>query len=576
MFRICVALLVLLLLAAPAPAGIMIQSFEYDQNPPPGKTWWQHLADIAPLLRELGVTGVWLPPPTKGSSGGYSSGYDPYDFYDLGSKDQQGSVATRFGTKQQLLDLIGILHANGIDAYLDIVPNHRAGGKEWGYVYDDLQGSEALGRFPMGHRDFHKYGHTDFDMDLGGRDLKHEEPYVRDGFFSWIRWLDKQTGCDGYRIDAAKHMDPGFIEGLLYQVQEGSGQGRYAFSEYYDANPWTLGGYVHNTKRRTSVSDFALFFNLVGMSLGNGYYDMRNLRNHFYDYEKSVTFVNSHDTYRRGNGLQVSWRANLAYAYILSAPGYPVVFLPDLLDEHGRPRDYLVNLMWINTFLAHGRRIERWADDDLYVMEREGNLIAAFNDNTTAWRDVFVPTAFGPGVRLHDYAGDVTERWTNEHGWVKVSVPPSGYVMYGRDGLQGQRPAPQRRRTEQEYQGAPDMDLRPVGEWWSDQTIRFPSEAGELVVVNLHLENRTVMGHLALFDDQGRLLNHSTGGNGQVYLEYRQAPRAGYYQVRMGLHQTGRGERSRYWLKVSHRAPAQRPVFFPPDGNTDANLPPLR
>lgn len=78
-----------------------------------------------PELAEAGYTSLWLPPPTKGS-GGLSVGYDLWDPFDLGSKDQRGSVSTRYGTEAQLLRMIETAHRFGIRVYFDNIMNHRA------------------------------------------------------------------------------------------------------------------------------------------------------------------------------------------------------------------------------------------------------------------------------------------------------------------------------------------------------------------------------------------------------------------------------------------------------------------
>jgi alpha-amylase len=567
-----IALLLLCVTGGIAEAGIMFQGFYWEPHDP-GKPWWDHLVDLMPHLRNCGVTSIWVPSPCKGSSGGYSTGYDPYDWYDLGSKDQRGTVATRFGTKEQFLAMVAIAHAHGMDVYPEVVINHRDGGRDDGYIYDRLVGSEGVGRFTMCHNDFHHGGQGDWDRDLTGRDIAHEVPYVRDGFYRWIRWFDKQTGCDGYRLDAVKHMDPKFIEGLLWQIQEGSGQNRFAVGEYYDGNPWILQNWVNAVRRRSSVFDFTLFFRLLDMAHQNGYFDMRRLRERFWDTEKAVTFVNNHDTFRRANGLHLYMRANLAYAFILSAEGYPSVYYKDLFDDAGNTRYFLLNMMWIHTWFAHGRQIERWADEDLYILEREGNLIAAFNDNSVSWREAWVPTCFGPNVKLHDYTGDIGDRWTNNHGWVKVSVPPSGYVMLARDGFQTYIPCPPARRTIQEYEGNYDMDLRPAGEWWGEP-IKFVHKVGERIEINCWLEDRDRTVHVALFDDHGLCINKAKG-RGAVKLEYNIANATGWYQVRVGLEKTGKWHRSPYWLKIDYQGPEKLPKFYPPVGNCDWDLPKL-
>ena len=72
--------------------GVMIEGFYWDATSPDQRTWWDYLSDHCAELKRTGVTGIWAPPATKGSAGGYSDGYDLYDYYDLGSKDQMGSI----------------------------------------------------------------------------------------------------------------------------------------------------------------------------------------------------------------------------------------------------------------------------------------------------------------------------------------------------------------------------------------------------------------------------------------------------------------------------------------------------
>jgi hypothetical protein len=78
-----------------------------------------------PELAEAGYTSLWLPPPTKGS-GGLSVGYDLWDPFDLGSKDQRNSVRTRYGTETELLEMMEVAHRFGIRVYFDNIMNHRA------------------------------------------------------------------------------------------------------------------------------------------------------------------------------------------------------------------------------------------------------------------------------------------------------------------------------------------------------------------------------------------------------------------------------------------------------------------
>jgi glycosidase len=90
-------------------------------------TSWSEIERRIPEVAEAGYSALWLPPPSKGSSGGFSVGYDPLDRFDLGDKNQAGSVKTRYGTKAELLSLVEKAHRFGIRVYFDNVMAHNAG-----------------------------------------------------------------------------------------------------------------------------------------------------------------------------------------------------------------------------------------------------------------------------------------------------------------------------------------------------------------------------------------------------------------------------------------------------------------
>src|SRR5216684_1191977 len=86
---------------------------------------WSDLTQKMPEIAEAGYTSLWLPNPAKGNSGAYSIGYDQFDPFDFGDKNQQGTTATKYGTKAQLLQMVQTAHRFGIRVYFDNVMNHR-------------------------------------------------------------------------------------------------------------------------------------------------------------------------------------------------------------------------------------------------------------------------------------------------------------------------------------------------------------------------------------------------------------------------------------------------------------------
>ena len=71
------------------------------------------------LTKSLGM------PPACKADNPFSHGYEPYDLWDLGEFDQKGGVATRWGTKQELLELCNEAHELGIGIYFDTVLNKK-------------------------------------------------------------------------------------------------------------------------------------------------------------------------------------------------------------------------------------------------------------------------------------------------------------------------------------------------------------------------------------------------------------------------------------------------------------------
>ncbi len=87
---------------------------------------WPQITQKIPEIAEAGYDSLWVPVPCKGNSGGFSTGYDVFDPFDLGSTNQQGTVATRYGTQAQLIQMVQTAHQFGIRVYFDNVMNHRS------------------------------------------------------------------------------------------------------------------------------------------------------------------------------------------------------------------------------------------------------------------------------------------------------------------------------------------------------------------------------------------------------------------------------------------------------------------
>ncbi len=101
----------------------MFQGFEW--YVPPDNKHWQRLRDTIPSLKAIGIDTMWIPPGCKAASP-HGNGYDIYDLYDLGEFDQKGTVRTKWGTKEELVEMVNTANAHGIGILWDAVLNHKA------------------------------------------------------------------------------------------------------------------------------------------------------------------------------------------------------------------------------------------------------------------------------------------------------------------------------------------------------------------------------------------------------------------------------------------------------------------
>ena len=110
---------------------------------------WDELIQKMPEIAEAGYTSLWLPPPAKAGSV-FSVGYDLFDPFDLGDKNQRGTVRTRYGTKAELLQVVEVAHRFGIRVYFDNIMNHR------GFDIPGYNASTPTNLYPgLSPKDFH-------------------------------------------------------------------------------------------------------------------------------------------------------------------------------------------------------------------------------------------------------------------------------------------------------------------------------------------------------------------------------------------------------------------------------------
>ena len=346
-----------LLLAQVNPTNrqLVLQAYWWDYwntNYPNG--WANYLTELAPRLADMGIDAIWIPPTIK-NSGTNSVGYSPFDHYDLGDKFQKNSIKTRMGDKDELLRMVAVMHANGIDVIQDLVLNHvtNAGSangsgchdpaamddgqtnrfKNFRYVsFKTPASSESTaqylardGRFPKNWQNFYPNNNNlcctnEINSPYWGPDISYESnayglssnalynptqsaDYMRNGMRNWLIWYKKQVGFDGLRLDAVKHFPSYVSEDMLWNLQYGAmwasgGQDMFAVGEWVGGTA-QLDAWANAVQNRAGTFDFNLRFALSAMVSSNGAYDLSQIPSQQQqNRQRTVPFVNNHDTFR--------------------------------------------------------------------------------------------------------------------------------------------------------------------------------------------------------------------------------------------------------------------------------------
>jgi len=515
---------------------VILQGFYWNTHPgdvantTTGGLWWDTISTVAPQLAAAGFKTVWTPPANKGFAGIYDMGYGVYDYFDYGQYNQNGTTRTRHGNQSQFQGMMTALHGQGLHVMADVVLNHRAGASVTQAEECDHNGDNfreprytkfrpASNRILMDSTDFHPNNHhcdlfapyhdriffedicyfnqIDQVLDPGGWYFgPHNLGKAGDSLVIWGRnMLDPVNGpgFDEIRLDAVKHVEPGFLAPFLVELF--NGQQPFCVGELFDGDLGTLAGYRNAVEgfnvagpgagskdANLAIFDFNLRYALRDLcNNGAGGYNMWNLNGAGLRFggglpgEDVVTFVENHDVDRIGfvtttcgdpetvatygaTCLKFSTdsghdpvfqdKDDLGYPYILAAEGRPTVFWKDWfwynLDE---AIGWQMNLREATAagsstpIASLGPVFTAGNGGDLFVLNRAGGggkpgLVLALNDNPSATASAWVNTPFS-NKYLKDYSDGYLFQYTQAFGdsRAQVKAQPRDHSWWAPTGL---------------------------------------------------------------------------------------------------------------------------------------------
>lgn len=385
---------------------VLLQAFswtskDYNEH---NQRWYGHLTSLVPEIT-ASFSAVWLPPPASSADG---QGYMPSDWANLG---------TPYGSAQELRALIAALHRARpqVKAIADIVINHRSAKSTCSNGVWDQYGYSSFG---MGHPDFMDHtvdvideegrkgdndhmhsganegtwshnGRTYSNEDFGGSsDLNHYNHATRATVKAWLAWLESplNAGFDGWRYDMIGGYDPAFLGEYNFASKPYLSVGEKPAGERQ-----VLADMVNRSGNQTMVFDFPMrdalaralgdIHHMYGNELGDA--GTENTEKGLIGWwsNVAVTLVNNHDiqpnheTVGRGtfpwgvSGSTSGVSTQAAYAYILTHPGIPSVFILDWKErgpELTRAIDNLIQIRKANGVTRQSRVYIDKAEDGLY------------------------------------------------------------------------------------------------------------------------------------------------------------------------------------------------------------------
>lgn len=318
----------------------------------------------------LGTNTVWLSPVSQNpegawglwNKGGIYSKFAGYHGYWPISHSQ---VDYRFGTNDELKELISVAHQHNVNVVLDYVANHVH--KEHPMIVQHPDWSTPM-ILPDGRRNLELWDEqrltTWFDTFLPTLDLEREEVRnaATDSAMFWLTNFD----LDGLRHDATKHIPESYWRLLTYkiktQVIERQNRTLYQIGETY-GSPELINSYV-STGQLDGQFDFNVYDAAVAcfardnepfirlqktLNESFDYYGYHNLMGNISGNQDKVRFISyadgsvsfDEDSKQAGwtrhitnNGQKGYDRLAMLNAFNLTIPGIPVIYYG---DEIGLP-----------------------------------------------------------------------------------------------------------------------------------------------------------------------------------------------------------------------------------------------
>ena len=331
------------------------KSYPYNRNFHHGGDW-NGLRNNLDYLSGMGVKAVWIS-GVQMNDQGKDVNYTPYHQY---HPENFFKCDPAMGTFTELKQLIDACHARGIYVILDVAPNHMCdkNGLTSGDTYYNAGGGDLqwwnAGNQHAAPFDNLNYFHNNgtigcWDCDpenkkgqfKGTDDLKTEDTAVQDILAKAFKNLIDATDCDGFRVDAIKHVDFTWVRNWADAVRDHAayrGKNDFiVFGELFSYSSSALASYCADGYGFNSALFFPLSQTIKGV-FGDGNWTgylgdtMDQVSQFGVGATRLVSFIDNHDLNRIA--LQISgtdtgnavWKLRPALSFLYLATPVPCLY----------------------------------------------------------------------------------------------------------------------------------------------------------------------------------------------------------------------------------------------------------
>ena len=401
---------------------------------------WQGVIDRidAGYFDELGVNTLWITVPMDNpndawpgvSDGRQYAGYHGYWPADL--EEPEG----HFGTLQTLRDLVAAAHGRGLKVIFDYAMNHvhssspgYTDNPDWFWPNDNGAGGNCVCGQGCSWDDMVQAKRCWFTPYLPDFDFTNDD--ARAFSVDNAIWWAQETGADGFRLDAVKHIEDQWLLDLraratkeLDQHSEETGalvQRFYMVGETFTGDPGQIAYYVRDTMldgqfdfplraqvveklllRQGSMSDLAGFMDTNDGAYWSGAVMSTFIGNHdlprVVHYAQDVPLAGTNPWW---NDQQLGWddppdvpagtsafeRLAVGFGLLLTTPGAPLIYYGDEIGMAGagdpdnrRPMD------WNTSGYTAGQQLLLDAIKSLTAI-RADHPALRYGTRTTLWAD---------------------------------------------------------------------------------------------------------------------------------------------------------------------------------------------